>query len=202
MIVVGLTGSIAMGKSETAKLFAARGIPVFDSDMAVHELYDRGGEAVTAIGALAPLAIENGTVSRAKLSRLIQANPNLLQKIESAVHPLVKVKQQEFLSQARNSGAEIAVLDIPLLFETGRDKDVDVVAVVSAPPATQRQRALARPGMTVEKLDFILSRQLPDNEKRARARYVLDTSVSLEKTAREVDRLIDDLKKTTAKASP
>ena len=194
MIVVGLTGSIAMGKSETAKLFAARGIPVFDSDAAVHALYSRGGEAVAAIRALAPSAVEDEAVNRAKLAVLVQAEPDLLKKIEATVHPMVKAKQQAFLSEARASHAEMTVLDIPLLFETKRAGEVDVVVVVSAAPAVQRQRALARPGMTVEKLNFILGRQVPDSEKRARADYVIDTSVSLEETAKEVDRVILALK--------
>ncbi len=194
MIVVGLTGSIAMGKSETAKLFAARGIPVFDSDAAVHALYSKGGEAVSAIGALAPSAIENAGVNRAKLAALVQAEPGLLKKIEATVHPMVKARQQIFLSEARASHAEMAVLDIPLLFETNRASEVDVIVVVSAAPAVQRQRALGRPGMTVEKLNFILGRQVPDSEKRARADYVIDTSVSIQETAKEVDRVILALK--------
>jgi dephospho-CoA kinase len=201
MIVVGLTGSIAMGKSETAKLFAARGIPVFDSDAAVHALYANGGEAVGPLSALAPSAIENGSVNRAKLAALVQAEPDLLKKIEAAVHPMVKAKQQAFLSEARASRAEIAVLDIPLLFETQRAGEVDVIVVVSAAPAVQRQRALARPGMTAEKLNFILARQVADSKKRARADYVIDTSVSLEETAKEVDRVIVALKKEHSGAS-
>jgi dephospho-CoA kinase len=201
MIVVGLTGSIAMGKSETAKLFAARGIPVFDSDAAVHALYAKGGEAVGPVSALAPSAIERGSVNRVKLAALVQAEPDLLKKIEAAVHPMVKAKQQAFLSKARASLAEIVVLDIPLLFETQRAGEVDVIVVVSAAPAVQRQRALARPGMTAEKLNFILARQVADSEKRARADYVIDTSVSLEETAKEVDRVIVALKKEHSGAS-
>lgn len=201
MIVVGLTGSIAMGKSETAKLFAARGIPVFDSDAAVHALYAKGGKAVGPVSALAPSAIENGSVNRAKLAALVQVEPDLLKKIEAAVHPMVKAKQQDFLSEARASRAEIAVLDIPLLFETKRAGEVDVIIVVSAKPAVQRQRALVRPGMTVEKLNFILARQIADSEKRARADYVIDTSVSLEETAKEVDRVILALKNAHSGAS-
>lgn len=194
MIVAGLTGSIAMGKSETAKMFAARGIPVFDSDAAVHALYGKGGEAVVAIASLAPEAIVEGAVDRSRLAKLVQENPALLPKIEAAVHPLVKARQQSFLSEAVARGTEIAILDIPLLFETGREKDVDVVLVVSAGATLQRERALKRPGMTPEKLDFILSRQVPDEEKRARADHVIDTSVSLEQTARAVDDLIVALK--------
>lgn len=194
MITIGLTGSIAMGKSETAKMFAARGIPVFDSDAAVHELYGKGGDAVAAIAPLAPAAIVDNAVDRRQLAALVLADPALLKKIEAAVHPLVKARQKAFLREAEARGCDIAVLDIPLLFETAREADVDVIAVVSASPALQRERALTRAGMTAEKLDFILSRQLPDEQKRARADYVIDTSVSLEETAREVDRVIAAIK--------
>lgn len=194
MIVAGLTGSIAMGKSETAKMFAARGIPVFDSDATVHALYGQGGAAVAAVAALAPDAIVEGAVDRSRLARLVQQDPALLPKIETAVHPLVKARQHDFLTEASSGGAQIAILDIPLLFETGREKDVDVVLVVSAGAALQRERALKRPGMTPEKLDFILSRQVPDEEKRARADYVIDTSVNLAETARAVDDVIEALK--------
>jgi dephospho-CoA kinase len=193
MIVAGLTGSIAMGKTETAKMFAARGIPVFDSDAAVHELYARGGAAVAALSALVPEAISDGSVDRRMLASLVQADPALLQKIEAIVHPLVKARQADFLAEA-DKHADIAVLDIPLLFETNREADVDVVIVVSATAELQRARALARPGMTADKLDFILSRQTPDAEKRARANYVIDTSVSLAETAREVGRVIADIR--------
>ena len=193
MIVAGLTGSIAMGKSETAKMFMARGIPVFDSDAAVHKLYTRGGAAVAPLSALASEAIIDGSVNRRKLADLVQADPDLLKQIEAVVHPLVKARQAEFLADAKTH-ADMAVLDIPLLFETGREADVDVVIVVSATPELQRARALARAGMTTDKLDFILSRQMTDAEKRARADYVIDTSVSLAETAREVDRVIADIR--------
>jgi dephospho-CoA kinase len=196
VIVAGLTGSIAMGKSETAKMFAARDIPVFDSDQAVHELYAKGGEAVGPLSAIAPAAIVDGAVDRQRLAGLLREDPPLLKKIEAVVHPLVKSRQMMFLEQARADGVPLVVLDIPLLFETGRDKDVDKILVVSAPPAIQRERALRRPGMTVEKLEFILARQTPDDEKRARADYVIDTSYDLETTARQVERIIAELKNT------
>ena len=195
MIVAGLTGSIAMGKSETAKMFAARGIPVFDSDQAVHELYAKGGEAVTPVSTLAPAAIVDGAVDRQRLAKLVREDPSLLKKIEAVVHPLVRSRQDGFLEHARRDGAPFAVLDIPLLFETGRHREVDRILVVSAPAHIQRARALKRPDMTVEKLDFILARQVPDDEKRAGADYVIDTSVDLETTAREVGRIIAELKK-------
>jgi dephospho-CoA kinase len=194
LIVAGLTGSIAMGKSETARMFAAQGIPVFDSDAAVHALYEKGGGAVAAIGSIAPAAIVQGSVDRRKLAELIQAQPALLPRIESAVHPLVQKMQAQFLADAAAAGADIALLDVPLLFEMGREKDVDVVIVVSAGERLQRERALSRPGMTVEKLDFIVSRQLPDEQKRAQADYVIDTSSSLADTAREVERVIADMR--------
>lgn len=183
-----------MGKSETARMFAARGVPVFDSDAAVHALYGTGGGAVPAIRSIAPSAIVQGSIDRQRLAAMVQADPSLLPRIESAVHPLVKNMQARFLADAAASGSDIAVLDIPLLFETGREKDVDVVIVVSAGERIQRERALDRPGMTVEKLDFIVARQLPDEQKRARADYVIDTSTSLADTAREVERVIADLR--------
>ena len=193
MIVAGLTGSIAMGKSETARMFAARGIPVFDSDAVVHELYASGGTAVEPLRVLVPEAVVAGGIDRGRLAALVQADPQLLGKIEAVVHPLVRNRQKTFLAtSAQNS--DLAVLDIPLLFETGRQHEVDVVIVVSADPLLQRTRALARPGMTPEKLDFILSRQVPDGEKRARADYVIDTSVSLSETAHEVDRVIAQIR--------
>lgn len=193
MIVAGLTGSIAMGKSETAKTFKARGVPVFDSDAAVHDMYAPGGEAVEPLRAVVPEAIGSDGVDRHKLASLVQADPALLRRIEAIVHPLVRARQATFLADVARH-ADLAVLDIPLLFETGREKEVDVVIVVSADPAQQRERALARPGMTAEKLDFILSRQVPDAVKRARADYVIDTSVSLADAARHVDRVIADIR--------
>lgn len=194
MIVAALTGSIAMGKTETAKMFAARGIPVFDSDAAVHALYAEGGAAVSAIAALAPLTVVAGQVDRQKLSAAVQAEPALLPKIEAAVHPLVRDMQTRFLAEAEAARAGMALLDIPLLFETGREREVDLVIVVSTDEGLQHERAMRRPGMTAEKLDFILSKQLPDVEKRTRADYVIDTSTSLAETAREVDRVIADIK--------
>jgi dephospho-CoA kinase len=194
MIVAALTGSIAMGKSETAKMFAARGIPVFDSDAAVHLLYAECGAAVPAIAAIVPSSIVDGAVDRRQLSAAIQAEPALLPRIEAVVHPMVRDMQLRFLAEAEAAKADMALLDIPLLFETGRERDVDVVIVVSAGDALQRERALKRPGMTPQKLDFILSKQLPDVEKRARADYVIDTSSSLAETALEVDRVIADIK--------
>jgi dephospho-CoA kinase len=195
MIVVGLTGSIAMGKTETAKMFASRGIPVFDSDAAVHELYGKGGEAVEEIGRLEPSAIIDEAVDRKRLAAKVLERPDLLREIEKVVHPLVRARQERFLAELGERGAEIAVLDIPLLFETGRDKEVDRIVVVSTPPQLQRERALKRPQMTVDKLDLILSKQLPDVDKRNRADYVIDTSVSLDDARRQVEAIIEDLQK-------
>ncbi|WP_373502521.1 dephospho-CoA kinase [Aestuariivirga sp.] len=195
MIVVGLTGSIAMGKTETAKMFANLDIPVFDSDGAVHELYGKGGEAAKEIGRLEPSAIIDEAVDRKRLAAKVLERPGLLHEIEKAVHPLIRVRQERFLSDMAQRGADIAILDIPLLFETGRDKEVDRIIVVSAPPDLQRERALKRPHMTVEKLDYILSKQLPDVEKRSRADYVIDTSVSLDDARRQVEAIIEDLRK-------
>jgi len=194
MIVAGLTGSIAMGKSETARMFAAAGVPVFDSDAAVHALYRTGGSAVRAIAELVPGAVVDDAVDRGRLAAAVQAEPALLKRIEDAVHPLVRDRQQAFLADAVAKDEPLAVLDIPLLFETGREAEVDAVIVVSAGPELQRQRALARPGMTPEKLAFIMSRQVPDTEKRARADFVIDTSVGLEETRREVERVVGRLK--------
>ncbi len=193
MIVAGLTGSIAMGKTETAKLFAARGVPVFDSDAAVHQLYAKGGKAVAAIAQIAPDTVINEAVDRARLSKRIKERPDVLRAVENAVHPLVRVMQEEFLAEARRSRHPVAILDIPLLFETSRDLEVDKIIVVSASAEIQQVRALRRPGMTVEKLDFILSRQMPDAEKRRRADYVIDTSVSIAGTQRQVDDILADL---------
>jgi dephospho-CoA kinase len=195
MIVLGLTGSIAMGKTETARMFAARGVPVFDSDSAVHSLYAQGGDAVPEVAALTPDAIVDGSVDRRRLAALVQAEPSLLRRIESVVHPLVEAMQREFLESTAAKGADMALLDIPLLFEKNREDDVDVIIVVSAGEQLQRQRALSRAGMTEEKLDFILARQLPDAQKRARADYVIDTSESLAETAREVERVIADVRR-------
>lgn len=193
MIVAGLTGSIAMGKTETARLFALRGIPVFDSDAAVHQLYAKGGAAVEAISALVPEAILDGAVDRSRLSSAIRQNPRLLKAIEISVHPQVRVLQENFLEKARSAGCSLAILDIPLLFETGRDREVDKTIVVTTTPAIQRERALKRSGMTAEKLDFLVSKQMPDAEKRARADYIVDTSISFDDSQKQVDDILSEL---------
>lgn len=169
---LGLTGSIGMGKSTTAALFAAEGLPVWDADAAVHRLYAVGGAAVAPIGALCPQAIRAGSVSRETLKQHIAANPALLPAIEAVVHPLVAGDRGAFLA---TSAADIVVLDIPLLFEKGSEAEMDATLLVTAPPALQRARVLARPGMTEAQFTLILSRQMPDSEKRARATHIVET---------------------------
>lgn len=194
MLVVGLTGSIAMGKTETARMFARLGYPVFDADAAVHRLYDSGGAAVPLIERAFPGAVSEGKVDRARLSDIIAGDPQALARLEALVHPLVRRDQETFLNAAREAGHAFAVLDIPLLFETGRDRDVDAVVVASAPEAVQKARVLARPLMTLEKFAAILARQLPDSEKRRRADYVVDTSTGLEAAFEQVRAIADELR--------
>ncbi|TPP07302.1 dephospho-CoA kinase [Rhizobium glycinendophyticum] len=192
MIVIGLTGSIGMGKTTTAGLFAAEGIAVHDADAAVHDLYR--GEAVAPIGSVFPEVVKEGQVDRRLLAENLAKNPANFERLEKIVHPLVRQREQKFLEQQRQSGADFAVLDIPLLFETGADKRVDQKVVASCDEAIQRRRVLARPGMTEEKLDLILSRQVPDGEKRARADFVVDTGVSIEDARRQVQDILATLR--------
>jgi dephospho-CoA kinase len=197
MKIVGLTGSIAMGKTTVAKMFADKGLPVFDSDAAVHDLYQRGGEAASAISTLVPEAIVEGAVDRGKLSIQIQKRPELLKDIEALVHPLVQKAQKQFLLRAANAGARLAVLDMPLLFETGRDNDVDIIILVSANGEIQKERAMRRPGMSEEKLQFLLSRQLSDADKRARADYVIDNSGAIKDLEFQVDLILKKITQET-----
>ncbi|MDP3261639.1 MAG: dephospho-CoA kinase [Tabrizicola sp.] len=169
---LGLTGSIGMGKTATATLFAEDGIPVWDADAAVHRLYATGGAAVAGIAALHPAAIVSGAVDRAVLKSWIASDPTALARIEAVVHPLVAADRDAFLGKATG---DIVVLDIPLLFEKGTDATLDATLLVTAPPVLQRQRVLSRPGMTEAQFDLILSRQMPDGEKRARATHILET---------------------------
>lgn len=173
--VLGLTGSIGMGKSTTATMFRDEGVPVWDADAAVHRLYAQGGAAVPAVAALCPQAVVGGAVDRGRLKDWIAADPDALRRLEAAVHPLVAADRRAFLDKAARDGARIVVLDIPLLFETGADREVDATVVVSAPADIQRARVLARPGMSEAQLDLILARQIPDAEKRARATHVIGT---------------------------
>ena len=191
--LVGLTGSIGMGKSETAKMFAALGVPVYDSDAAVHRLYEKDGAAVAPIAQAFPGAVKDGRVDRAELSRQLAADPAGFAKLEALVHPRVAAEQRKFLEQAERDGAEMVVLDIPLLFETGGHTRMDAVVVVSAPAAMQRERVLARAGMTPDKLDQILARQMPDAEKRARAHFVVETDKGLDRAREDVKKVIEAL---------
>jgi dephospho-CoA kinase len=178
MIILGLTGSIGMGKSTTAKLFAEAGVPVYDADAAVHNLYE--GEAAPAIEAAFPGTTVDGKVDRNKLSAQVVHDPAAIKRLEGIVHPMLGAGRQKFLREAEQAGAPVAVVDVPLLYETGGEKRVDAVVVVTTSPEIQRQRILARDNMTAEKLDAILGRQLPDPEKRKRADFVVDTSHGLD----------------------
>ena len=178
MIILGLTGSIGMGKSTTAKLFAEAGAPVYDADATVHRLYE--GEAAPSIEAAFPGTTVNGKVDRARLSAQVVLDPAAIKRLEQIVHPMLGASRRKFLDDAERSGAPVAVVDVPLLYETGGEKRVDAVVVVTTTPENQRQRILARDNMTEEKLDAILARQLPDAEKRKRADFVVDTSQGLD----------------------
>jgi dephospho-CoA kinase len=192
MLIIGLTGSIGMGKSTAASQFARRGVPGFDADAEVHRLY--AGKAVPAVAELFPNAVQDGVVDRALLAAEIAGAPEKLRALEAVVHPLVAEAEIAFLRQAEAEGAEFAVLEIPLLFEAGAEARVDVTVVVSAPADQQRQRALARPGMSPEKFDQLLRRQMPDAEKQARADFVVDSSVSLEDMQNQIDKILDSLR--------
>jgi dephospho-CoA kinase len=192
MIVLGLTGSLAMGKTTTAQLFAEEGVPVFDADAAVHRLYE--GEAVPLIERAFPGTTVDGRVDRARLAERVMADADALRKLEAIVHPLVRAAQQKFLVEAAGNGASVAVLDIPLLFETGGEDRVDKVVVVSAPEAVQRERVLARPGMTEAKFAAMIRRQLPDSEKRRRANFVVDTGKGIEPAREQVRAILRALK--------
>jgi len=189
MFVLGLTGSLGMGKSTTARFFAEAGIPVHDADAVVHRLYE--SEAVPAIEAAFPGATGGGIVDRVKLAARVVNDPTALKRLEDIVHPLVHEAEQRLLADAQGKGEQIVVLDIPLLFETGGDRRVDAVVVVSAPPEVQKARILERPGMTVEKLESILARQIPDAEKRRRADFVVDTSRGFEAARTQVRAILD-----------
>jgi dephospho-CoA kinase len=193
MIVLGLTGSIGMGKSTTAKLFAEAGVPVYDADAAVHLLYE--GEAAPAIEAAFPGTTENGRVDRDRLSARVVHDPAAMRKLEEIVHPMLGASRQKFLRDAEQSGAPVAVIDVPLLFETGGEKRVDAVVVVTTTAELQRKRILARPNMTEEKLQAILVRQMPDAEKRKRAHFVVDTSHGLDPVRARIRDILDQAAK-------
>jgi dephospho-CoA kinase len=192
MIVIGLTGSIGMGKSTVAHMFAEAGAAVFDSDKAVHELYAKDGAAVAPVAAAFPGVERNGAIDRTLLSQRVVGDEAAMMRLEQIAHPLVRDAQRRFFQE--HSADRVVVLDIPLLFETARAPDVDKIVVVSAPAEVQRVRVLARPGMTPEKFEAILARQTPDAEKRARADFVIDTSATLEQTRAQVRAVLDALR--------
>ncbi len=192
MIKIGLTGSIGMGKSTTAKIFREEGIPVNDADAVVHEIYRH--EGVEALRDAFPDAVATGVVDRQELSRALSAAPEKLRVLESIVHPLVRKREADFLADQQHKAADLVVLDIPLLFETGAEERVDTVVVVTCDPQIQRDRVLARPGMTEEKLSMILSRQMPDAEKRSRADFLIDTGAGLDAARDRVRQIIADLR--------
>ena len=195
MFILGLTGSIGMGKTATAKLFADEGVPVHDSDAAVHTAYE--GEATAAIEQAFPGKISGGKVDREKLARQVVGDAAALKRLEAIVHPLVRKSEARFLEQARARHAPVVVLDIPLLYETGGEARVDAVVVVSAPAGIQRQRVLARPGMTAEKFDALLAKQVPDSEKRKRADFIVDSSQGIEHARDQVRKILQQVGKMT-----
>ena len=192
MLVIGLTGSIGMGKSAAAKHFVKRGVPVCNADAEVHRLYE--GEAVPAISEAFPGAVRSGKVDRALLAQAVAGSPRKLKQLESIVHPMVVKAEIDFLREQEKQGAKLAVLEIPLLFETDALSRVDVTVVVSAPEGVQRERVLARPGMTKEKLAALLKRQSSDEEKRARSDFVVDSGTTLQDMEQQIDKLIESLK--------
>lgn len=198
MIVIGLTGSIGMGKSTVADRFRELGVPVCDADALVHQLYE--GAAVEPIEAAFPGTTAGGKVDRVKLGQAALGDPKGLKRLESIVHPLVQAAERRFLREAYEQGATMAVLEIPLLFETGGDARVDVKVVVSAPEKVQRERVLQRKGMSISKLEAILARQMPDAEKRRRADFVVDTGVSIPESHAQVDAIVEALRNRGGRA--
>lgn len=193
MLLLGLTGSIGMGKSTTAKLFQEAGVPVYDADATVHKVYE--GEATAAVEAAFPGSTANGKVDRQKLSGMVVNNPDAMKRLETIVHPMLRSHQLKFLEDAEKSGAPVAVLDVPLLYETGGEHRVDAVVVVTTTPEIQRERILARENMTPDKLDAILARQLPDAEKRKRADFVVDTSHGLDPVRQRIGEILREVVK-------
>ncbi len=193
MIVIGLTGSLGMGKSATALMFAEVGVPVHDADATVHRLYE--GDAVEPIQAVFPGVTSDGGVDREKLSLRVLNDAAALRRLEAIVHPLVRREEERFLAEAEARGARCALLDIPLLFETGADQRIDVVVVVSAPFEEQRRRVLRRPGMTAERFESLLVKQLPDAEKRRRADFVVDTSQGFDSARAQVRAILQNLER-------
>ena len=193
MKILGLTGSMGMGKSTTAKLFAEAGVPVYDADATVHMIYQ--GEAAPVIEAAFPGTTADGKVDRSRLSAKVVHDPLAIKRLEAIVHPMLRAHHQQFLDEAERSGAPVAVVDVPLLFETGGDKRVDAVVVVTTSPDIQRERILARGTMTGEALEGLLARQMPDAEKRRRADFVVDTSSGLDPVRARIRDILDQVVK-------
>ena len=194
MIVIGLTGSVGMGKSATAAMFAEAGAPAYDADAEVRRLYAPGGAAVAKVEAAFPGVAVDGAVDRARLGERVLGHPESLARLNAIVHPLMGEARAEFFRRAREAGAAIVVLDIPLLFETGGERSVDKVVVVSAPSETQRARVLARPGMTEAKFAALLAAQIPDVEKRAKADFIIDTSQGFDRARSQVQDILAALR--------
>jgi dephospho-CoA kinase len=188
VVVIGLTGSIGMGKSTTAGFFAEAGVPVHDADAAVHQLY--AGEAVPLVEAAFPGVSTTGKIDRDRLAKRVLGDPEGLERLEGIIHPLVRREEARFLADAGRAGASVALLDIPLLFETGADHRVDAIVVVTAPPDMQRTRALSRAGMTEEKFQALLAKQMPDAEKRRRADFIVDTSQGFDFARNQVHAIL------------
>lgn len=193
-LVVGLTGGIGMGKSTVAAMFRDEGVSVHDADATVHRLYATNGAAVAPIKALVPEAVVDGAVDRARLARAVLGDEDAMRRLEAIVHPLVREEERRFLDDARERGEPVVVLDIPLLFETGGVDRVDRIVTVSAPEPVRRARVLERPGMTTEKLDSIIARQVPDREKRSRSHHIIDTGTTIETTRASVAALVEALR--------
>ncbi|NVJ99777.1 MAG: dephospho-CoA kinase [Alphaproteobacteria bacterium] len=197
MIIIGLTGSIGMGKSETAKMFARLGVPVFDADATVRQMQAPGGVALPKIEETFPGVVKDGHLDRDALGKIVFGDPSAKKKLESIIHPLVADRRIEFFNRAEAEGAKMVVLDVPLLFETGGNKAAHKVVVVSAPPEIQRDRVLKRDGMTEEKFEQILASQMPDDDKRARADYVIESNFGLDHAFRQVEQIVRDLEAET-----
>ncbi|MEP3524297.1 MAG: dephospho-CoA kinase [Hyphomicrobiales bacterium] len=192
MIILGLTGSIGMGKSTTAQMFRACGVPVYDADQTVHDLYE--GELLPVLEAAFPGVTIEGKIDRQRLSAKVVGNSAAMKKLESIVHPAVRLKEHAFLKTHKEANTRLVILDIPLLFETGGDERVDKIIVVTAPASIQRERVLSRPDMTLEKFEKILSRQMQDGEKRERADFIIDTSLGMEAAHEAVVQIIETVK--------
>ncbi len=197
MFVLGLTGSLGMGKSTTAKFFAEEGVPVHDADVAVHRLYE--GEAVPLIEAAFPGTTSGGKVDRTKLGKRVLGDAATMRKLEAIVHPLVRKAEERFLAEVERSGAKVAVLDVPLLFEAGGHDRCDAVVVVSAPPETQRARVFERPGMTEQKFQALMAKQMPDTEKRALADFIVDSGQGFEMARQQVREILKQVAKMPKK---